>query len=136
MSPPDERPSVPHNMQRPPSGSQRPVATSGSIDPAGFTMEEILSLLRTSNQEAIRLAQADSKLRVDTAVSLIDSKLDGAITQITKGATRGVIRWKALAALAASIAVAMGTVMGSCMNGYQNARFDAVEPAARAEQKV
>ncbi len=146
MTPADhrDRPSLPHSLQRTPTGPQRtaepPAAVSGQLEAmaAGFSSEDLLRFARAISEEAVIRTRQDDKLRVDTGVSLIDSKLDGALTRIVEASNdpKVVTKWKALFGLALAAAVGMGTIQATCMNAYKNARVDAIEPAVRAEQKA
>lgn len=152
MSPP-ERPSVPHSLSRVPTGPRPtvpkspPEAQDAEHDPmtmaiaekianGAFTVEDLLTLNRIVSRNTVVETRNDDKMRVDASVSLLDSKLDGALTRIVNASQQVASKWKAIAALATTMAVTMGAVTASCANAYQTARLDAVEPAARAEQKA
>lgn len=162
----NDRPSVPHSMMRPTTGPRRAIPPQSEPEPepapverttqphhdplvlaiaeriankdGSWGAEDIVALGRLLNQDAIVRTRQDDKLRVDAAVSLLGSQLDGAVTQIVKAAQdpKTVTKWKAIAALGFTTSLTMGGIMGSCMNGYQTARFEAVEPAKRAEEKA
>ena len=130
----NDRPSVPYSS-RVQTGPQP--SLSGAMEAAtGFTAQDILDLLSKATEAAIIRTRQDDKLRVDTSVGLIDSKIDGALTQVAKKTSSQELKWKFLFYVAISAAGAMGTVMASCRNAYETARVDAHEPAARAEVKA
>lgn len=158
-----ERPSIPHRIHRVPTGPRRhvqpaqPIAQDPHVqdepaeqdEPAahddpdlpqgpleGWSVESFMATMRKISDEAVMRTRQDDKLRVDTSVGLIDSKIDGAITRIVKADRSGTKKWKTLATLGISAAGGMGIMMATCMNAYQDARFDVVVPTARAEAKV
>lgn len=163
MSPPNQppRPTVPHHLQRPPSAPQATVRRQPEPEPepatpfdceydpkvielarriqAGdYSFEDLLTLNKIISRSTVVETRNDDRLRVDTSVSLLDSKLDGALTRILSAVEKpeAITKWKRIATLAISAAFTMGVIMASCKSGYLSASADAVKPAQRAEEKA
>lgn len=163
MNPPDHRvprPSVPHSVHRVPTAPQphlrrepdpepepnpadcefdpQTIALARRIQAGAFAIEDLLTLNKIVSRSTVVETRNDDRLRVDTSVSLLDSKLDGALTRILNAVERpgAVLRWKRISALAISAALTMGAVLASCRTGWQTATAQAVEPAQRAEANV
>lgn len=150
MSPP-ERPSIPHSLHRVPTAPQPTVAqapqpTAAPPPPetdaerlaalahkiasgSSFTAEDLLTLGRIMSTEAVIKTRQDDKLRVDNSIGALQSK-----TMMAQESTIKRLKFAFYALLSA--AGAMGTVAATCATAYQDARNDAMVPAAVAEAKA
>lgn len=111
-----------------PSGSQPTLKEQ--TDEAESAFERAVSkAVKRATPEIVAQAGQNFHLQVQRALSLQQS-------QSMEWASKATRWWKAIAAIGIAASITMGTMMASCMNAYHAARVDAVEPAARAEQKA
>jgi len=101
-----------------------------------FSFEDLIQLNRLISRETVVQTRQDDKLRVDTSLGYLESKIESMQTTADKKITRAKDFWKAIAVAMIALAGTVGSIAGACASAYSDARSDAIEPAARAEAKA
>lgn len=150
--------SVPHAQHRVPTGpreqvrervepSEPPDDVHEQYDPmtfalaqklaaGAFSVEDLLVLNRLISRETVVQTRQDDKLRVDTSLSLLESKIESMQTKADQKIARARNFWRGISAFLLAVAGGVGTVAATCANAYDDARVDAIIPAKRAEEKA